>query len=148
MSAKKFQVEGIDHVEICVPDRFAAAEWYREMLGFEIVQHVKYWADNPNGPLMVSSDGASTMLALFNGEPEQLRDRGIKTIAFRVDGSSFIDFVNNVDALGLVGHRGEEVTGASYKDHDSAFSIYFCDPYGTPLEITTYDHEIVRMALG
>jgi hypothetical protein len=32
-------------------------------------------------------------------------------------------------------------------DHDLAFSIYFCDPYGHRLEITTYEHEAVREGL-
>ena len=26
--------------------------------------------------------------------------------------------------------------------HDRAFSVYFCDPYGHYLELTTCDHEL------
>jgi hypothetical protein len=32
-------------------------------------------------------------------------------------------------------------------DHGLAFSIYFCDPYGNRLEVTTYDHAHVRERL-
>jgi hypothetical protein len=33
-------------------------------------------------------------------------------------------------------------------DHGKAFSIYFNDPYGHRLEVTTYEHEATRAALG
>jgi hypothetical protein len=33
-------------------------------------------------------------------------------------------------------------------DHETAYSIYFSDPYGHHLEITTYDHEAARAELA
>jgi hypothetical protein len=33
-------------------------------------------------------------------------------------------------------------------DHQKAFSIYFSDPYGHPLEITTYDYDEVCAAVA
>lgn len=32
-----FRVEQIDHVELYVPDRYQAADWYHSVLGLEIV---------------------------------------------------------------------------------------------------------------
>ena len=32
-----FQVDQIDHVEMYVPGQYQAAEWYRHVLGLEIV---------------------------------------------------------------------------------------------------------------
>jgi catechol 2,3-dioxygenase-like lactoylglutathione lyase family enzyme len=33
MTENTFRVDGIDHVELSVPDRYDAAEWYNEVLG-------------------------------------------------------------------------------------------------------------------
>jgi len=33
-------------------------------------------------------------------------------------------------------------------DQDRAFSVYFCDPWGHRLEVTTYDAAYVRERLG
>lgn len=53
-------VDQIDHVELFVPDRHQAAEWYRRVLGLKVVPDDEQWADDPQGPLMISSDGGST----------------------------------------------------------------------------------------
>jgi hypothetical protein len=39
--------------------------------------------------------------------------------------------------------RGEELAQLTPVDHDGSFSIYFCDPWGHRLEITTYDYHAV-----
>jgi len=44
----------------------------------------------------------------------------------------------------LVDHDGRKVGKGNAKDHGKAFSVYFSDPYGHRLEITTYEHEVVR----
>lgn len=35
----------------------------------------------------------------------------------------------------------------SVVDHDKAYSIYFSDPYGHCLEVTTYDYDALRAEL-
>jgi len=50
----------IDHVEMFVPDRRAAAKWYAGVLGLEVLEGYERWAEDPGGPLMISSDGGST----------------------------------------------------------------------------------------
>ena len=143
-----FRVDQIDHVEVFVPSRREAAQWYQRVLGCEIVAEYEHWSKSDAGPLMISPDAGNTKLALFRGEPQSGRPTaGFHLVAFRVDGPSFITFVKDVSSLELTNHRGETVTSKSAVDHGQAFSIYFNDPYGHRLEITTYDSEVVREAL-
>ena len=143
-----FRVAQIDHVEMFVPDRHEAADWYGRVLGPEIVRGFEHWAEDPQGPLMISSDDASTKLALFEGEPQGSRQTsGFHLVAFRVDAAGFVRFLERLADLNLLDHRGRVVTPRLVVDHDRAFSIYFCDPYGHRLEVTTYDHDETRRAL-
>jgi hypothetical protein len=66
-----------------VPDRYAAARWYEQSLGLRILPQHEHWA-GPGGPLMISSDGGRTMLALFEGE---LREAGRQRV---IIGSLFV----------------------------------------------------------
>jgi len=135
----EFSVDQIDHVELFVPDRRDAADWYRRILGLTILDEYEHWADNPNGPLMISSDGGSTKLALFEGKPQGDRETaGWHLVAFRVSGVNFEQFLGRLDELTLTDHHGETVSRGSVKDHGLAQSIYFNDPYGHRLELTTY----------
>jgi catechol 2,3-dioxygenase-like lactoylglutathione lyase family enzyme len=139
-----FRVAHLDHVELFVPDRAAAAAWYREVLGLEPVAGTEAWAADPHGPLMISPDGGRTMLALFAGEPQGTRPAaGICRIAFRVGAAAFLEFVARARAAGL--REGDDPLRV--RDHATAFSAYFSDPYGNRLEVTTYDHAEVR-AMG
>jgi catechol 2,3-dioxygenase-like lactoylglutathione lyase family enzyme len=142
-----FRVLQIDHVELFVPDRHEAAGWYRHVLGLEIVPEYEHWAAEPRGPLMISSDGGSTKLALFQGRPGLDAASGFHLTAFRVDASGFMAFLDRLTHMHLRDHRDRVLTADLAVDHDQAFSIYFCDPYGHRLEVTTYDHDAVRQAL-
>ena len=91
-----FKVEQIDHVELFVPDRYAAARWYEQSLGLRILPQHEHWA-GPGGPLMISSDNGGTMLALFEGEPRGSRPTaGHHRVAFRVSGARFLQFLGHV----------------------------------------------------
>jgi catechol 2,3-dioxygenase-like lactoylglutathione lyase family enzyme len=138
----------IDHVEMFVPDRRAAAEWYAGVLGLEVLEGYERWAEDPGGPLMISSDGGSTKLALFQGQPQGSRPTaGFHLVAFRVDAAGFVRFLERLAGLSLVDHHGRIVTPGLAVDHEQAFSIYFNDPYGHRLELTSYDHDETRSAL-
>jgi hypothetical protein len=50
-------------------------------------------------------------------------------------------FLDRLPALRLIDHRGREVTRGLAVDHDKAFSLYFSDPWGHRLELTTYEHD-------
>ena len=139
----------IDHVELFVPDRHEAAAWYQRVLGLEIVLEYLEWASDPRGPLMISSDGGRTKLALFAGEPQGVRaTAGFHLVAFRTTAEGFVEFLKRLDDVHVRDHRDRTVTIDSVVDHEKAYSIYFSDPYGHRLEVTTYDHAALRTALA
>jgi catechol 2,3-dioxygenase-like lactoylglutathione lyase family enzyme len=61
-------------------------------------------------------------------------------VAFRVSATEFLAFAARLPGLGLKESR--EV------DHGGAWSVYFADPSGHRLEVTTYEVEAVRAARG
>jgi catechol 2,3-dioxygenase-like lactoylglutathione lyase family enzyme len=140
----------MDHVELFVPDRFEAAEWYEKVLGLRIVDEYLHWSDNPKGPLMISPDDGNTKIALFTGPPQAESDAvGFYLAAFRTNGSSFMKFLERLgNDLELYDHHGKKLTSDAAADHDKAFSIYFSDPYGNRLELTTYEHDYVKRKLS
>jgi catechol 2,3-dioxygenase-like lactoylglutathione lyase family enzyme len=147
-SADPFRVLQIDHVEVFVPDRYEAAAWYQRVLGLQIVSAFEEWAASPGGPLMISSDEGSTKLALFEAQAKTERgESGFHRVAFRVSAAHFMDFLSRLDERGVTDHRDRPVTADSVVDHDKAYSIYFSDPYGHRLEVTTYEHDATRAAL-
>lgn len=147
MTETSFRVQGIDHVEFFVPDQYEAAAWYQRVLGLEILPDYEHWA--ADGPLMISSDGGRTMLALFQGEPKRERPTaGFHRVAFRVDAAGFLDFLSRLDELALANRDGGRLRADEVVDHDKSWSIYFVDPYGHLLEVTTYEYEATGQALG
>jgi catechol 2,3-dioxygenase-like lactoylglutathione lyase family enzyme len=146
----------IDHVELFVPDRYEAAAWYRRVLGLEILPDYEHWAAAPGGPLMISSDGGTTKLALFEGQPfdqAQAGPQGSRTtagfhrVAFRVDAEGFAACLRRLAESGIANEHRQPITADSAVDHGQAFSVYFQDPYGHHLEVTTYDYEATRAGL-
>lgn len=123
------ELEGIDHVALAVRDPALAAKWYCEVLGFE-PRHEGMW----NGvPLFVGK--GTTALALFathNPQPTQ-RPRGSITmlhLAFRATRDGFQKAQAELKARDIPFH---------FSDHEISHSIYFHDPDGHELEITTYE---------
>ena len=138
----------IDHVELFVPDRHEAAGWYQRILGLEIVAEYQEWAADRGGPLMLSSDGGNTKLALFEGSPQSSKPTaGFHRVAFRVTAGGFVDFLRQLTDRSLTDNQGRPVTADSVVDHKKAYSVYFSDPYGHRLELTTYEYEATRAAL-
>lgn len=143
-----FRVLQIDHVELFVPDRHEAAGWYQRMLGLEIIPEYQDWAADPGGPLMISSDEGSTKLALFQGQPQASRPTaGFHRVAFRVKTGDFMEFLQQLSDRQLKDQHDRPVTSDSVVDHQKAYSVYFSDPYGHRLEVTTYEYEATRAAL-
>lgn len=136
----EFRVDQIDHVELFVPDRHAAAAWYEKTLGLAIATDYVQWAADPNGPLMLTTSKAGTMLALFTGEPKGRKPTaGFHRVAFRVNRAGFNAFLEHINQNPVFNSDGTEVRGLNVRDHGLSQSVYFCDPYGHPLEVTTYE---------
>ena len=135
-----FKVLQIDHVELFVPDMYEAARWYERVLGLQIVPECEHWASG-GGPLMISSDGGGTKLALFEGDPTPCPPTAaFRRVAFRVTARGFAEFLRRLPDLALTNDRNQAVTAESVVDHKQAYSIYFVDSYGHLLEVTTYEH--------
>jgi catechol 2,3-dioxygenase-like lactoylglutathione lyase family enzyme len=135
----------LDHVELFVPDRAQAAEWYARVLGCRPVPGTEHWADHPQGALMLSPDGGRTKLAFFTGEPQGSRPTaGFHRAAFRLSGDAWLAFTSRLGRLGL----GEGSAAARLVDHTGAWSVYFTDPFGHHLEVTRYEADVVRQGAG
>lgn len=125
-----FQTQGIDHVALAVRDVRSSARWYEQVLGLQRL-YEETWGDFP----AVVGNG-TTAIALFpvEGEhPKPRPDRGtiaMRHLAFRVDRANF------KAAKAALTDRGIEFTE---QHHGIAESIYFFDPDGHELEITTYE---------
>lgn len=146
MSESTFHVQQIDHVELFVPDQYQAASWYQTVFGLEVLKEFEFWADG--GPLMISSNNGGTMLALFKGQPPGERATiGYRRVAFRVEGTDFLEFLNRLDGHPLYNSKGEQLKAADVIDHGKSYSIYFNDPWGHPYEVTTYDYAFVQAKL-
>lgn len=146
---RRFRVDRIDHVELFVPDRHEAAEWYRRVLGFAVVPEYESWAEDPHGPLMISSDRGTTKLALFQGSPQGSRVAvGFQLVAFCVGAAAFAEFLDGLEELELTDHRGRRVTPELVVDHAMAYSLYFSDPFGHRLELTTYEYDPTKVNLA
>jgi catechol 2,3-dioxygenase len=124
-----FTLDGIDHVAITVRDVLKSVEWYRTVLGLVRV-HEEAWGDLP----AVVGIG-TTAIALFpvksnssqtNASPGTL---SMRHIAFRADAANYAKAQGELRSQGIQFQQ---------QDHGIARSIYFEDPDGHQLEITTY----------
>lgn len=125
-----WRVEGIDHVALNVRNLEVSLAFYRQVLGLERL-HEEAWGDRP-----AVIGAGTTALALFAADESEAGaeirqgEAGMRHVAFRVDRASF------EQAEGRLGDHGLEYT---VSDHGIAWSIYFRDPDGYKLEITTYE---------
>jgi catechol 2,3-dioxygenase-like lactoylglutathione lyase family enzyme len=122
------QLEGIDHVAMGVRDIERSAKWYIEVLGFERL-HDGMW----NGvPTFIGKGNTGIALFPANQEPKTSAHREIRMLhlAFRADRENFSAAQQELKKCGIK---------FEFQDHEIAHSIYFRDPDGHQLEITTYD---------
>lgn len=132
-----------DHLELFVPDREEAARWYGRLFGFAVPDFARAWADDPGGPLMLERAPDDLRLALFFGDPQDDEDiRGYRRLAFRMDAREFLAFVDNSPE-----ELDPPLDRMAIEDHSKSWSVYFSDPFGNRLEVTTYDYAEVAAAL-
>jgi catechol 2,3-dioxygenase-like lactoylglutathione lyase family enzyme len=117
----RFRVQGLDHVAIGVADQAASRDFYRDVLGLER-KHADAWGDTPVA--MMAEHGG---MALFAADG---RRNGFLHLAFRVDRKNFELAQEDLRDAGIEFEK---------QHHAVAESIYFVDPDGNRLELTTYE---------
>jgi catechol 2,3-dioxygenase-like lactoylglutathione lyase family enzyme len=136
----RFRVDGLDHVHVYVRDRAEAAKWYGSVLGFRREPRFGSWAREVGGPLTLTAGDGLTHLALF----EDIKRAGkATTVALRVDGESFFSFHKRSAHLPLFDKR-RRPSAPRLQDHSLSLSLYFNDRDGNPIELTTYEADLVR----
>jgi catechol 2,3-dioxygenase-like lactoylglutathione lyase family enzyme len=122
------EIAQIDHVAIAVADVERSIDWYRDVLGLER-RHAEWGTE----PAMVCAGETCVALFALEGGFEPPPGRGsvaMRHLAFRVDRNGF------ERAQEELAERGIQF---DFMDHETAHSIYFADPDGHRLEITTYE---------
>jgi len=124
------QLEGIDHVAMGVRDIERSAKWYIDVLGFERL-HDGRW---DGVPTFIGKGNTGIAFFPANQEPKTSAHREIRMLhlAFRADRENFLVAQQELKKHGIE---------FEFQDHEIAHSIYFRDPDGHQLEITTYDVE-------
>jgi catechol 2,3-dioxygenase-like lactoylglutathione lyase family enzyme len=122
------EIAHIDHVAVAVSDVRRSIEWYRDVLGME--RRHPEWG---TAPAMVCA--GDTCLALFavegDAQPPPGREAiAMRHLAFRVDRAGFERAQEELAGHGI---------HFDFMNHETAHSIYFTDPDGHRLEITTYE---------
>ena len=135
------EVAALDHVHLYVADPDAAAEWYGRVLGLKVLPSS---ARLSGGKYMATPRG-QYCATIFKGKPPSDGDH---TSAFRVNGRTFIAFGEALPHEDVAGRKGTLLERGEAADHSLAWSYYFQDPDGNHLEVTTYDHQIVRDWFG
>jgi catechol 2,3-dioxygenase-like lactoylglutathione lyase family enzyme len=125
-----FKLAGLDHVALAVSDVERSAQWYIDILGFER-QHQGLW---DGIPVFVGKDGAA--VALF---PAKTNERSTSTSRGE---PRILHFALRADRKNFLAAQ-EELTRRQirfeFQDHEVSHSIYFPDPDGHKIEITTYE---------
>ena len=93
-------------------------------------------SERTNLSLMICND-EKQMIALFTGPAQAGHPvRGHRRLAFRVNADEFAQFIQD-----SVRWSDPPLGTESIQDHGRAISVYFPDPFGNPLEVTTYDYK-------
>ena len=126
------QLEGIDHVALAVRDVEQSAQWYIDVLGFER-RYDGMWEGIPT--FIGKGNTAIALFPMRDGHPKSsARSSGIRMLhlAFRANRENFLSAQQELKKRGIK---------FEFQDHEISHSIYFRDPDGHQLEITTYELE-------
>jgi catechol 2,3-dioxygenase-like lactoylglutathione lyase family enzyme len=124
-----FKLQNIDHIAITVSNMERSIKWYQDVLGMEQV-YADVWGAAPAMMMLGSSGVALFPARTSTPESPNKTPLSMSHFAFR---ASRPDFEQAKEDLR---QRGIEF---EFKDHTVSHSIYFSDPDGYELEITTYE---------
>lgn len=125
-----FKLDHLDHVALNVRDLEHSAEWYQKVLGLTR-RYGQVW----QVPVVLCA--GVTCVALFPAanpdmpsSSEQRNVGALRHVAFRVDRANFDRARADLNKAGIE---------FDFEDHEIAQSIYFRDPDGHVIELTTYE---------
>ena len=124
------ELEGLDHVALAVRDVKGSARWYIDVLGFEH-RFKGMWNGVP--VWLVREKMALALFPKSGGDGEAIdpvKTGAIRHLAWRATRKNFVAAQEELRRRGISFH---------FQDHEISHSIYFKDPDGIQLEITTYE---------
>ena len=125
-----FEIEALDHVALSVRDLERSARWYADVLGFKR-QHEEMW---DGVPIFVGNgDAAIALFPVRDKTGSTSHDRApVRTLhfAFRADRENFLRAQDELKKRAIA---------FDFQNHEISHSIYFRDPDGHEIEITTYE---------
>jgi len=125
-----FKIDALDHVALSVRDVERSARWYTDVLGFKR-QHEEMWDGVPifvgNGDAAIALFPASEEVGLASADRAAVRTLHF---AFRTDRENFSRAQDELKKRAIP---------FEFQDHEISHSIYFRDPDGHKIEITTYE---------
>jgi catechol 2,3-dioxygenase-like lactoylglutathione lyase family enzyme len=129
VNTRAFTVRQIDHIALNVQDVARSVAWYVDVLGLER-RHQDVWGDRP-AFLFAGSTGIALFPAAGKADPAPGHPlTGMHHFAFQVDRANFERAQQDLTSRGIA---------FEFRDHQISHSIYFRDPDGYALEITTYE---------
>ena len=128
------KISGLDHVALSVADLEHSRKFYEDVLGFKISPR-----ENQKPGSEYFLDCGPSLIGLIQGDPKgdkhELQDGGLggNHFSFRIRTG---DFDAAVETL-----KKHNVTITFQKKREKSWSVYFLDPDGNKLEITSWPLE-------
>ena len=123
-----FRIRRLDHVSLNVADRQRSISWYQDVLGLE----ARNEPTRDDWPVFMGESGC---IALFQAQATGVECRSPESVGVR-----HVAFLVGKDDLERAqAHLAEEDIEFRFEDHGNAHSVYFEDPDGNVIELTTYE---------
>jgi catechol 2,3-dioxygenase-like lactoylglutathione lyase family enzyme len=137
-------VRALDHVCVAVSNVDASIEWYGNVLGLRLAHATQphFYPVDPTCPAFMGiPDHPGTGIALLPSQERLIADHRGAHFALRVSADTFAE-AHGGEALKrrLVKFQAhpEQSTDIEFWDYGIQHSLFFCDPDGNVVELTTW----------